>query len=146
MSRRELSFYTPPSIFNKICACSCTRIHKVLTVIYSFMFKTLQLQRCIKCLIITRYDLKFIGIYHQLIVTEWLVLVGYKPQGFGFESHCDSWRFSRYICLSLCVLFLQILTLNYLMCIILIVAFRLSYFVQFTIKFLVAPFFTLRPN
>jgi flagellar basal body rod protein FlgB len=41
MSRRELSFYTPPSIFNKICACSCTRIHKVLTVIYSFMFKTL---------------------------------------------------------------------------------------------------------
>jgi hypothetical protein len=35
MSRRELSFYTPPSIFNKICACSCTRIHKVLTVIYN---------------------------------------------------------------------------------------------------------------
>ena len=65
MSRRELSFYTPPSIFNKICACSCTRIHKVLTVIYSFMFKTLQLQRFIK----------FIGICHQLIVAEWLVLL-----------------------------------------------------------------------
>ena len=75
MSRRELSFYTPPSIFNKICACSCTRIHKVLTVIYSFMFKMLQLQRFIKCLIITRYDLKFIGICHQLIVAEWLVLL-----------------------------------------------------------------------
>ena len=75
MSRRELSFYTPPSIFNKMCACSCTRIHKVLTVIYSFMFKTLQLQKIIKCLIITRYDLKFIGICHQLIVTEWLVLL-----------------------------------------------------------------------
>jgi hypothetical protein len=75
MSRRDLSFYTPPSIFNKICACSCTRIHKVLTVIYNFMFKTLQLQRFIKCLIITRYDLKFIGICNQLIVAEWLVLL-----------------------------------------------------------------------
>jgi hypothetical protein len=39
------------------------------------MFKTLQLQRFIKCLIITRYDLKFIGICHQLIVAEWLVLL-----------------------------------------------------------------------
>jgi hypothetical protein len=48
----------------------------LVTVIYSFMFKTLQLQRFIKCLIITRYDLKFIGICHQLIiVAEWLVLL-----------------------------------------------------------------------
>jgi hypothetical protein len=57
------------------CACSCTRIHKVLTIIYSFMFKTLQLQRFIKCLIITRYDLKFIGICHQLINLFWAFLI-----------------------------------------------------------------------
>jgi hypothetical protein len=44
------------------------------SLIYSLMFKTLQLQRFIKCLIITRYDIKFIGIC-QLIVAEWLVLL-----------------------------------------------------------------------
>jgi hypothetical protein len=48
--------------------------HLMETVIYSFMFKTLQLQRFIKCLIITRYDLKCIGICPQLIVAAWLVL------------------------------------------------------------------------
>jgi hypothetical protein len=97
MSHRELSFYTPPSIFNKICACSCTRIHKVLTVIYSFMFKTLQLQRFIKCLIITRYDLKFIGICHQLIVAEWLLLLAtnLKVSGSSLTVTPGGWCIKR---------------------------------------------------
>ena len=56
------------------------------SVIYSLMFKTLQLQRFIKCLIITRYDLKFIGICHQLIVAEWLVLLATNLKVSGWVS------------------------------------------------------------
>jgi hypothetical protein len=42
---------------------------------FQISIKTLQLQRFITCLIITKYDLKFIAIRHQLIVAQWLALM-----------------------------------------------------------------------
>ena len=53
-------------------------IFKEWLVKYFFVqisIKTLQLQRFITLLIITKYDLKFIAICHQLIVAQWLALM-----------------------------------------------------------------------
>ena len=42
---------------------------------FQISIKALQLQRFITCLIITKYDLKFIAICHQLSVAQWLALI-----------------------------------------------------------------------
>jgi hypothetical protein len=59
---------------------------------FQILIQTLQLQRFITCLIITKYDLKFIAICHQLIVAQWLALLATNLKVSGSRL---TWRFSR---------------------------------------------------